>query len=119
LEAATDQAGSIALSIAEVFSFSLSSFHRTMSDFEDELRRQGLLADLAAFAASSVDGSTTGGGVTLECLMERLDQEALERQVRKQSCIHCFSLRLLRPRELLYVFIVLERGRLHASSKTV
>jgi hypothetical protein len=32
-----------------------------MSDFEDELRRQGLLADLAAFAVSSVDGSTTGG----------------------------------------------------------
>jgi hypothetical protein len=35
-----------------------------------------------AFAASSVDGSTTGGWeVTLECVMERLEQEASERQV--------------------------------------
>jgi hypothetical protein len=107
--------------IAEVFFFLLfSSFHCTMSDFEDELCRQGLLADLAAFAASSVDGSTTGGWeVTLGWLLERLEQEVLERQVRKQSCIHCFSLRLLRPMDLLFVFIVLEREQLHASSKTV
>jgi hypothetical protein len=92
-----------------------------MSDFEDELRCQGLLGDLAAFAVSSVDGSTRGVGweVTLGWLLERLEQEVLERQVRKQSCIHSFSLRLLRPMDLLFVFIVLERERLHASSKTV
>jgi hypothetical protein len=59
LEAATDQAGSIALSIAEVNSFFLLFI--AMLDFADEFRQQGLLADLAAFAASSVDGSTTGG----------------------------------------------------------
>jgi hypothetical protein len=113
LAAATDQACLIAHSIVQVFSFFLFLFflfffHRTMSDFEDELCRQGLLADLAVFAASSVDGSTTGGWeVTREFLLEWLEWEALERQVRKQSHTHCFLLRLLRLREPLFVFIVL------------
>ena len=52
----------MSISVVKVFSFTFPFFFLVvMSDFEDELRRQGLLADLAAFAASAVDGSTTGG----------------------------------------------------------
>jgi ABC-type multidrug transport system permease subunit len=69
LEAAIDQVGLSDYIIVEVFSFFLllSSFLLNcfiMSSFEDELRRQGLLEDLAALPALAVSGrvpSTTGG----------------------------------------------------------
>jgi hypothetical protein len=59
LEAALDQAGSIVDLHCSIFSFFR---FLPMSHFEDELRRQGFLEDLAALPSLSVDGvpSTTG-----------------------------------------------------------
>jgi hypothetical protein len=107
--------------LLQFFFFFFSSFpfffHRTMLDFEDELCHQGLLADLVAFAVSLslVDGSTTGGlGNDSEISSGVAGGGGIGTAGMKAKTYP--MLRLSRPRESLFVFIVLERGWLHASS---
>ena len=116
LEAAIDQAGLSDYIIVEVFLF-FFFLPFIMSTFEDELRRQGLLEDLAALPALAVSGrvpSTTGGCRMILAFLVVLEGIPEGFQVRKRRLIRCISLRLPKPKGFLFVFIVSEKDPLLA-----